>query len=221
MPELSWLPRVGALIVVVTAFILLISPSWRTSLVTLAGQYLGVFLLLIVDGPFQLALTKLVTGIMAAAVLGMSISIMMRPGELPASTAISFSDEALEAYSGSPKPGGRRFFSREAFRLLTGLLAALVGFSIAPQLVAWAPGMSNEQAWGSVILLGAGLLQLGFTIKPFRTILGLLTFLSGFEIIYAVAEPSALVTGLLAVVTLGLSLVGAYLLTNVPLKESE
>jgi hypothetical protein len=108
------------LIVVVTAFILLISPSWRTSRGPLAGQYLGVFLLLIVDGPFQLALTKLVTGIMAAAVLGMSISIMMRPGELPASTAISFSDEALEAYSGSPKPGGRRFFSREAFRLLTG-----------------------------------------------------------------------------------------------------
>jgi hypothetical protein len=40
----------------------------------------------------------------------------------------------------------------------------------------------------------------------------LLTAFSGFEIIYAVIETSLLVTGLLAVVNLGLALVGAYLL---------
>ena len=41
--------------------------------------------------------------------------------------------------------------------------------------------------------------------------IGLLTFLSGFEILYAALENSVLVAGLLAAINLGLALVGAYL----------
>jgi len=41
-------------------------------------------------------------------------------------------------------------------------------------------------------------------------IVGLLTVLAGFEIMYAAVESSALVTALLAVVNLGLALAGAY-----------
>jgi hypothetical protein len=53
---------------------------------------------------------------------------------------------------------------------------------------------------------------LSLTSDPLRVIIGLLTSLSGFEIIYAAVETSTLVTGLLAGVNLGLALVGAYLL---------
>jgi hypothetical protein len=49
--------------------------------------------------------------------------------------------------------------------------------------------------------------------------LGLLTVLSGFEILYSAVEVSALVTGLLAGVNLGLALVGAYLLLAPTLEE--
>jgi hypothetical protein len=66
--------------------------------------------------------------------------------------------------------------------------------------------------WGSFILISFGLLQLSLTSHPFRVIIGLLTSLSGFEIIYAAIETSTLVTGLLAGVNLGLALVGAYML---------
>jgi len=221
MTELSWLPLAGALIVIATAFILLISPNWRASLATLAMQYMGVFILLSIDSPFQLAFAKLVTGIMAVAVLGMTISSMVRFEEASDNASNPFLNETLDSYSTSHNSREQPFLSRQGFRLLTGLLAAMVGFSIAPQLATWIPGISIEQAWGSIILLGSGFLQLGFTVKPFRTTLGLLTFLSGFEIIYAIAEPSALVTGLLAVVTLGLSLAGAYFLMIVSLRESE
>jgi hypothetical membrane protein len=55
-------------------------------------------------------------------------------------------------------------------------------------------------------------LHLGWTANPFRVITGLLTVLTGFEIFYSAVEISALVAGLLAVVTLGLSLVGAYMI---------
>ena len=73
----------------------------------------------------------------------------------------------------------------------------------------------------ALILMGMGLLQLGFTGQPLRTIIGLLTLLSGFEIIYVSVETSTLVAGLLASVNLGLSLVGAYLLVAPTMEETE
>jgi hypothetical protein len=54
-----------------------------------------------------------------------------------------------------------------------------------------------------------------------RVIVGLLTVLSGFEIIYAAIESSVLVTGLLAGVNLGLALVGAYLLISPKMEPSK
>jgi hypothetical protein len=74
--------------------------------------------------------------------------------------------------------------------------------------------------WGSFILMSIGLLQLSLTSHPLRVIIGLLTALSGFEIIYAVIETSILVAGLLAVINLGLALVGAYLLLAPMLEAS-
>jgi len=55
-------------------------------------------------------------------------------------------------------------------------------------------------------------LHLGMTLQPLRVILGLLTTLLGFEVLYSVVENSILVAGLLVVVTLGLALTGCYLL---------
>ncbi|MCJ7623785.1 MAG: hypothetical protein MUO76_09800, partial [Anaerolineaceae bacterium] len=74
--------------------------------------------------------------------------------------------------------------------------------------------------WGGLILIGIGLLHLGMTTRPSRVIIGLLTFLSGFEILYAVIERSILVAGLLALVNLALALIGSYLLAAPTLEES-
>jgi hypothetical protein len=53
-----------------------------------------------------------------------------------------------------------------------------------------------------------------------RVIIGLLTIISGFEIIYAVVEFSALVAGLLAGVTMGLAFLGVYLLFQSSIEEA-
>jgi hypothetical protein len=47
-----------------------------------------------------------------------------------------------------------------------------------------------------------------------------MTVLSGFEIIYSTVESSVLVAALLAVINLGLALVGAYLLISSNSKEA-
>jgi hypothetical protein len=54
-----------------------------------------------------------------------------------------------------------------------------------------------------------------------RVIVGLLTVLAGFEILFAAIENSILVAGLLASVNLGLALVGAYLLSSNTNEEQE
>jgi hypothetical protein len=64
----------------------------------------------------------------------------------------------------------------------------------------------------SLLLIGLGMLQLGVTGEPFRVTLGLLTLLSGFELLSSPLDNSALVAALLAAVTLGIALIGSHLL---------
>ena len=85
-------------------------------------------------------------------------------------------------------------------------------FALSLRVEAWL-GLSLPVAWGGLLLIGLGLLHLGITSDTFQVIVGLLTVLAGFEILYAAVESSALVTALLAVVNLGLALAGAYFMS--------
>ena len=100
-----------------------------------------------------------------------------------------------------------------AFRLFMVGTAALLATAAAPRVEEILPGTGITVAVGGILLIAMGLLQLGMTTQVLRVILGLLTTLSGFEILYAAMEGSSLVAALLVVVNLGLGLVGAYLLT--------
>jgi hypothetical protein len=100
-----------------------------------------------------------------------------------------------------------------AFRLFMVGMAALLAIAAAPRVEEILPGTGIAVAVGGILLTAMGLLQLGMTTQVLRVILGLLTTLSGFEILYAAMEGSILVAALLVVVNLGLGLVGAYLLT--------
>jgi uncharacterized membrane protein len=66
-----------------------------------------------------------------------------------------------------------------------------------------------------------GLLHLGIASHILRVIIGLMTFLSGFEVLYAAVEGSVLVAALLAVINLGLALVGSYLLIAAATQETD
>jgi hypothetical protein len=52
----------------------------------------------------------------------------------------------------------------------------------------------------------------GLSGSNFRSVVGLLCLLSGFEILYAAVEASLLVAALLGVLNLGVGLAGSYLL---------
>jgi hypothetical protein len=177
-------------LIAITAIAVLVSRDWRSVIAALGLQHLWAFLLITSSWPLELAAVKLVTGWMAAAILG--FTILSVPQQL---------NQSSQTWQGSG-----------AFRSISAGLIILVVLGAAPRLAGWNPAIGDSQAAASLLLLGIGLLQIGFSSSYFRTVIGILTFFSGFEILYAAVEASILVVGLLAAVNLGIALVGTYLI---------
>jgi hypothetical protein len=156
----------------------------------LAIQYVGVFGLVGVSWPLEIAVVKLVAGWMAAAVLFLTYQSLPSAVRHPRLTA--------------GRPG-------YLFMSFAALLIGLTMYSSLPIATRWFLGATPAQVLGGVWLLGLGTLQLSFSRQDIRIVIGLLTVISGFEILYATLEASVLMTGLLAVLNIGLAFVGAYL----------
>jgi hypothetical protein len=195
----SWI-AVGLIIATSTA--MLINRDWRVNLGALAVQYVAAFWLVTRHLPFVMGSAKLITGWMVVAVLGMT------------QMGIPTSEEKKED----------SFLLRgQWFRAILICIVALVAAGSSPRIEAGIPGLGLQVIAGSLLLIGAGVIHLGVTSDTLRVILGLLTTLTGFEIIYAAVESSILVAGLLAVTNLGLGIVGSYLLIagTAPLDNEE
>lgn len=175
-------------LVLLTSLVILGSSNSRLRIIALALQYMGVMLLISFSWSLPLAAVKLVAGWMAGVLLFISRGRSRLPAELP------------------------RWPAEWLFRLVASVMVFLAVASFVPQVVTALPQMAVLQAWGGLTLIGMGLLTLGFSQRTLATLLSLLTFLSGFEILYAVVEESTLVAGLLAFVNLGIALVGSYLM---------
>jgi len=192
---LSW---AAVFIILVTSSGLLLSRNWRWSLGLLAAQYLGSFWLVTRHWPLGMAAVKLVTGWMAIAALAM--------------TLLALSEDDI--YHQKDQTEEQFLPQGISFRLFASGVTALIVLAASPRIEAVTPGLGLPVIAGSLLPIGMGLLLLGSTSDIFRVILGLLTMLTGFETLYAAVEGSVLVAGLLAVVDLGLALVGAYLIGN-------
>ena len=181
---------IAVLIALVTSVGVLLVRDWRTLIILLAVQYVAMFILCFGHLPLGMASVKVVVGWMSAAILGMTRS---------GSTAWESDEE-------SNLPRGR------LFRLFAAGMVGIIVTGIAPRVDNLMADAGIAVSAGSLLLIGMGLLHLGLTANTLRITLGLMTVLSGFEILYAAVETSVLVTALLAVVILGLALVGSYLL---------
>ena len=177
-------------LLVANSLALLLGREWRWVLATLGVQYLLAFLLVTPSWPVDLAAVKLVAGWMATAILGF--------------TLLNLPEE--------PGGGETRFPGSPAFLALVAAVVTVMVIGAAPALVEWSPNFNLTQVWGGLLLIGIGVVQVGLGSSVFRNIVGLLVLLSGFEIIYAAVEISILVAGLLALLNLGVALVGSYLM---------
>jgi hypothetical protein len=185
---ISW---VAVALILATSTTLLITRDWRVSLGALAVQYLAAFWLITRHLPFAMGSAKLITGWMVVAALGM--------------TRLGIS-KLEEENNESFWPRG------QWFKIVLTLTVALVAAGTTSRIEAAIPGLGLPVIAGSLLLIGAGLVHLGVTSEILQVILGLLTLLTGFEILYGAVESSILVAGFLAVTNLGLGVVGSYLL---------
>lgn len=181
---------IAVIVLLITSTGLLIVRDWRWSMILLAIQYLGMFVLTIQHWPIGMASVKLVSGWMSAAILGMTCS--------------GFPAQALEEEGIWPR--GR------LFRLSAAGIILLIVSLVTPTADTIMADAGYAITGGSLILIGMGLLHLGITSYILRVVIGLMTVLSGFEILYSAVEGSILLAALLATVNLGLALVGSYLL---------
>lgn len=178
---------------------ILLVKNWRWMTGLLALQYIGVLSLVSISWPVEIAVVKLVAGWMAAAVLFL--------------TYVNIPDSAAETQK-------ELSFPEIFFRGFTAVLIGLSMYSLVPVALRWFLGATHQQTLGGLLLLGLGLLQLGLSREAIRIVIGVLTVISGFEILYATLEASVLMTGLLAILNIGIAFVGAYLLLVSYLEET-
>lgn len=194
---LSW---IVIILILTTSVGLLLAHDWRWLIIWLSVQYVAVFILTLQSWPLGMASVKVVAGWMGAAILGMTRSGL--PQELIGET------EGI-------LPRGR------LFRLFAAGIVGLIVAAAAPRVDTIMADAGLAVTAGSLLMIGMGLLHLSVTDQMLRVTLGLMTILSGFESLYATVEGSILVAALLAVINLGLALVGAYLLIASNAGEAE
>lgn len=181
---------IAVAIIMISSTSLLVSRDWRWRLSMLAVLHFGIFSLVIRYWPLGMSAIKLITGWMGCVILGMT-----RP-----TTGVKSPDEVLWSQ-------GR------TFRLLAAGLILAATAAIAPAISNRLSIITLPVAWGGILAIGMGLIHLGMTSQHSRVIVSLLTILAGFELLYAAVEASILVAAMLAIVDVGLALVGAYLLS--------
>ncbi len=196
---ISW---AAVVLIFITTTSALTSRDWRVSLGVLAIQYLAVAWLVTRHLPIAMGSVKLIVGWIAIAILGMTRLNLT-------------SNELQESDSFFPRGG--------FFRVTLMGIVTLAAAGAAPSIEAAIPGLGLPVITGGLLLIGAGVAHLGVTNDLLRVTLGLLTVLAGFECLYAAVESAILVNGLLAVVNLGLGILGSYLLIagSVPLVSPE
>ena len=186
--NISW--GATSLLFALTLLILIVR-DWRWILALLATQYISIFWLTQLHWTISMATIKLITGWMSVTILGITRSAL---------------DPKLATAREQATSQGR------FFRILASALVFLLVISASPSILKLLPGIGLAEVTGSLVLMAMGLLMLGLTTQVLHVIIGLLTFVAGFEVLYAAVEKATLVAALLSIINLGLALVGSYLL---------
>jgi len=187
------------LLLAITSVGVMLIRDWRWMIIFLAIQYLGMFIFTLQHWPISMAAVKIIAGWMSVTILGMTRS------NLP--------DDEIK--NSDILPQGR------FFRLIAACIVGLITASGTPLVDAMMADAGMAVTAGSLLLIGMGLLHLGVTDRALQVTIGLMTVLSGFEILYTAVESSILVAALLAIINLGLALTGSYLMIASHAHESE
>jgi hypothetical protein len=184
----NWINLIPIIILAVACLFIILTEDWKRILIGYAVIYLSAFAIIVQFWSFSFSLVKLLTGLMALVVLGISIN---KHYELPQQKAKS--------------------------ELIFGLIALCLIFLIMIFMVYRISNylsISLEIVLASLLIIGFGVYQLGITHEVHRVVLAILIIFFGFDLIFSSNESSLLINGLLALISLLVALIGGYLIVN-------
>lgn len=201
----------AVIMVLLAAIVIVMAWDWRVTLLALLVHYLAVGLLFIDVLDPRLAVVKLLVGLFVCLILYMTAR-QVNYGRLPIDvTAEEAAGLGLER---RVRVGPYTLPTSLPFRFFAAIMMVLVAWALAQQPAFQLPVLPealNYLNWVIYGLAGLGLLGMGLTADPWRAGLGMLLFLTGFELFYSALEQSVAVLALLAVVTLLITLFISYL----------
>lgn len=208
----TFLAGIPALVgLVLAAVVIFLTSDWRLSLTGLLVQYLLVGIAVTRFVQLEVALVKILVGVLAVSILylsGRRIQEVQERGQAEAESA-SFLGVHL-AWGGGPLG--------LPLRLLVVLLVSLATlrffgeyYSLLPALGPEPVAFPSDVAFVSFWLVLMGLVGLVLSGNPLRAAPALLTLLAAFDLIYAGLEPSLAIVGFLGSLILLVALGFSYL----------
>ena len=195
---LAAMPAVAGILVM--GGLLVVSRDWRLNVMALTIQYFFVVLLLSRLIRIEVAAVK--------GLIGWMICMVFYLTERRVS--------ALEATAADAEPaaGSRRLrrwvmSARASFFLLASIMLVVAAYTAALRIPL--PEVPADITLACYLLAGFGLLLVGLSETPMQVGIGLLIFLSGFDLFYVALEPSLAVAGLLGALSFVIALLTAYL----------
>ena len=202
LERLSFLAAMPAVVgIFFTTMSLVVSRDWRLNVMALTVQYFFVVLLLTRLIRLEVAAVKGLIGWMICMVFYLT---ERRASEL---------ERPAVTEDAAPLQRWRRWIisARASFCLLAGILVSVAAYVAALRIPL--PEVPTDVTLACYLLAGLGLLLVGLSEAPVQVGLGLLTFLSGFDLFYVALEPSLAVAGLLGAVSFLIALATSYLRT--------
>jgi hypothetical protein len=203
------LPAVS--VVLLLAVVIVMAWDWRLSLLALLGVYLvGGLLFIDVLDP-RLAVVKLLVGLFVCLILYITAR-QVNYGRLPID--VSAAEVAGLGMQRRVRVGPYLLPTSLPFRFFAAVMIVLAAWVLAQRPALQLPVLADTLAHVNLAvygLAGLGLLAMGMTADPWRAGLGMLLFFTGFELFFSALEQSVGMLALLAVVTLLITLLIAYL----------
>ncbi len=170
---------------VLVSFALLLVEDWRYRLALVAITQLIGFILIVQIWPLPLAAVKLISGWMGVTLLA---------------TTFTSRNITLE----------NPHMSSRIFRVLLGVFGWILVLVSVQRFNEWLP-ISYTNLFVGLVFFVSGIIYLAMRSSTLDTVLGLLLFFEGFDVIYSSLEGSALVTGLFGVIIISICLTGSFL----------
>ncbi len=197
---LAAMPAVAGIFI--TAGMLVVSRDWRLNSLALTIQYFFVVLLLSRLIRLEVAAVKGLVGWLICMVFYLTERRASMLKQHPPAEESALVSQRWQRWIIS---------AQASFHLLAGILISVAAYTAALRIPL--PQVPGDITLACYLLAGLGLLLVGLSDDPMQVGLGLLTFLSGFELFYIALEPSLAIAGLLGAVSFLIALAAAYLRT--------